>query len=246
MKVNWTSLQALAKAIKELLPKAHVRITWVVVLAGTTLLGTSLIESIINIIIQKTLNINLINPYDPLYGIVCIVLGLGYSFGVYSLETKKQLRLAEDQLKSRQKEEEHDKLVFESYEKVLSELSLKFLLDTVGSTNIIEWSQLERLDNYVLMSKHVQNSFIINDLKNEHESLIGSLNDYKNFVYEYFEPSSKVSRLYPRGNQDWTNVVDGDDYLKYSELLSELQEKSDYVRERYRKFRQIIQLTLSV
>lgn len=84
--------------IKELIklfkPEFYNKITWSLVIAGLGLIGTPLIEKIINAFLQKTFSLSITDTNDAIIGVVLIFFGLLYNllalFIQYSLSQKKE------------------------------------------------------------------------------------------------------------------------------------------------------------
>lgn len=73
------TIDNIKEVIKFFRPEFYNKITWALVIAGLGLIGTPLIEKLINAFLQKTFSLSITDTNDAIIGVVLIFLGLFYN-----------------------------------------------------------------------------------------------------------------------------------------------------------------------
>jgi hypothetical protein len=73
------TIDNIKEVIKFFRPEFYNKITWVLVIAGLGLIGTPLIEKIINAFLEKTFSLAITDTNDAIIGVVLVCLGLFYN-----------------------------------------------------------------------------------------------------------------------------------------------------------------------
>ena len=71
-------LDSIIELIRLFMPKFYNKITWTVVIGGMALTSTSMIEKILDVLLEKNLNIKLTDEKDGIIGVALVVIGLTY------------------------------------------------------------------------------------------------------------------------------------------------------------------------
>ena len=164
--------------IKLIKPSFHNKITWFLVVFGTTLISTPLIEKVINAIFEKQFTISITENNDTHIGFWLIAIGLIYNiltnyFDKYlsHLQTIRKL----------DNNSSHDKILYEKFlQKLPSDGSIEFIKyhDFHNSFSMNDLKQLINFSNEWINAEH---EFINLELEDTKKELLEKVQD---FVYD--------------------------------------------------------------
>jgi len=203
------TINDLIKIIKLLKPNFHNKITWLLVLFGISLIGTPLIEMIINKIFETHFSISITSDNDTNIGIIIILIALTYNiltnyFNKYLLhkETIKKLGnyLSEDK---------------KLYKILLKELpsngSINFLRDH-DFNYPFRLSELDQLVDFIYNWDNAEHEFIDKDIEKIKTNLFDEIKNY----LEYSSMNT-----YPLKAEFQTVKTDIDSEIELSETTKE-------------------------
>jgi len=199
------SMNDLIKLIRLFIPSFHNKITWLLVIFGISLIGTPLIEIIINKIFETQFSISITSENDITIGIVIIVIALIYNILTNYLD---KYLLHKETIKKLENNSSKDK---DLYKKLLIELpssgSIDFLRnhDFYNPFRINEYNQLL---NFVYEWDNAEHEFINKDIEKTRKRLLGEINQFLDY---------SGTKTYPLKTDFQTVMTDIDSEIELSE-----------------------------
>lgn len=228
------------KILQFLLPKFYNRLTWVIVIAGISLMANSLLWEILNAILKINFQITIINENDPIFGLICILLALIYNAFINSLEYKKETHKLVDRIKDEEESKDHDRLTFQTYDEILPEEKFENFIGRLWGSHETHSDYLVSLDRYVDHARKSSNSFVINELEELKEKFTKDLHELGMFVGLNFFTTRfnvEISQMHPDGNWDRSNFVTPESDAHYQECTVKLNKLIHDAQESYRTYR---------
>ncbi len=234
-----------------LFPKFSNRITWFVLIIGSGLFGTSIIENIVASFIEKEYKISLIDSSDNLYGLLCILLGLAYNAIILFIEKKPNINKSISIYENLEKITIHDIEKFNLYEQIINENSLEIILDDVAGAHYIKSEDISKIVKFNIEGSKKSNEFITKSLSVKFDILKKTFNELEKFISENFfsnhNPQYRVSYLFPEGNIERCRYgFEPEDEKKYKKLSSDLNDLVFRIEEKYKIYRQAIKEELKI
>lgn len=222
-------------------PKYYNKITWTVVIAGVSLVSTSIFETILNEILKNNLKINIIGDQDGIYGLILVFLGLAYNVSGQFIELRR------DQFDSKAKGDDasrnlnHDLEIFKTSDKLLNEDDLDRILDRLSGGHEAYWDELTKIWEYNKYFKLKSNKFLTDKLSKTNSTCYEALEKLSSFVGAKFfvtKYDPKILQMHPELNWDRTRmgVPDGGE-KKYNEMVVELNNLIRTVDKTYGEYR---------
>jgi hypothetical protein len=142
----------------------------------------------------------------------------------------------------------HDKGIFENSDQIMSESTLfDGLLKQLELTHCCDEHLIKNVDRFCSFFEKESNQYIVKKLQKTSSSLVASLNELRLFITRRFsgvyDYSLHDGRLCMR--PDLVEKV-GRSTPEYSELMEELNNHINMIKEKYRKYRRLIKTTLNV
>jgi regulator of replication initiation timing len=207
------------KLVKLLKPEFQNRLTWLVVLAGLTILSSGLIERIINAIFKISFNIDITNGNNTIVGVGLVVTGLSYNIFSRKLslktgsksnnETDAELHARELESENSNLKAENDKLKkqIEEIHKIVLDKQEELILVAVAKNSGADISMIAGYSNLTETEAfHASNSLLSKTLIILAPIGLGP------------HPNSKEKKLKPSGA--WIVTPKGHAYLNAHGLLS--------------------------
>lgn len=233
---GWLRLHTLLR------PKLYNKITWFLVVAGVSILTTSLIEALISELLDRAFDIPLLDGYETVTGLGVIIAALTYNLACQYMETSGQR--AKD-LQQAAKNDEHDREMFLKLDAQLEEVKLRQILSWIDTHEFYSKDQWSELNEFVYEGEKTSNQMLNHDIEEARTSLINSIDSLTSFMaVNFFYRSGQRSRedsnhyLYPDFNPDLDGDFENDNlafYGRKSEELSELIAESEGAYTSYRK-----------
>jgi hypothetical protein len=213
------NIDKVIEIIKLFKPSFYNKITWAIVISGLALLGTSLLERILNAILEKEYNLTITDDKDSIFGFSLVVIALIYN--IITVYFDKFLI------------QKQDNLIILEQKEVDKELYLKLIEDFPSDGNVIFF-----LRDYDLHDSFDYNSYvsplikIYNKWKNpEYDFLEKELNLAKNSIFDKIEkfiydinmnsyPCNGCQRIIPPELGDWDLPKELTDKIKEMNILA--------------------------
>lgn len=212
------NIDKIIEIIKLFKPSFYNKITWTIVVAGITLLGTPLLERILNAILEKEYNITITDDKDSLIGVLLVVIALTYNlitsyFDRYLLEKQNNLK--------KKSFIEKDNILFDKFLKELpSNGSIEFLR-THSFQNSFYLEDLRQLLNFQEEWDNAEHEFIDKELEKLKKELLSSIKEFTH---------SNAMGSYSLGNGYFTTTPDKyrlDDWNIPKQVIDKMQEMDD-------------------
>ena len=247
MNINWGKIE---KVFRLFFPEFSNKVTWAVVIAGIGLTSTSILQSILNALLEEKLNLKVLGDYDSLVGVVLISLGLIHNILLQREKTKIEVN---GQTEVNTLAIEHDKALFERLDVILDDEYLMWFFDGIETSHAYFHSKCKPLTDFMYEIEKVKTEFVS-------ESIGVALNELKPLTRRFDEFLICNFDMYGPGRQDdhwlclhpqWNCDRGGswDDYegsKKYKAAKDELFQLIDGYREQYRVFRLAVKKELFV
>jgi hypothetical protein len=236
--------------LKFLRPKYYNRITWVVVVAGVSLVSTSLIEIILNEILKRRFDIMIISQQDALYGVILVALGLTYNLGIHYIELSRDVINSSYIKEERAKNLEHDFQIFRASNLILDESEINSILGRLDGGHEVQWDNIQKIWKYLDYFSLRSNEFLSSDLSALNKVHAEALFNLKEFIKLKFFSSKndvKTYQLHPELNVERTTFgVTAEGEKRYYKLVEELDGLIQQVAESNRAYRRAIKETLRI
>ncbi len=238
------------KLVKLLKPEFYNKMTWAVVIAGLSILSTTLIEKLFNVFLEINFNLKVTDGDDALIGFSLVLTGLLYHYFSRRYELREIFR---NKKENNIKREIHDSKVFEKLDQLMSESTLKSILDWIGTDHSYKLDQKQIIDNFCHEASN-RNYYYINDkIENTKQELVTSLCNFSDFLSLNFfvfpknqSPSNRCC-LYPDLNIDRSNSVPSQKEEEfYLEKETEMLSLIDISYEKYLKYRLTVKRELVI
>jgi hypothetical protein len=236
------------RLIELLRPKFYNRITWVIVIAGLTLMSTPFWEKVLDAILKKQFDISISGPNDIAWGFALCILVLTYHFlnsGIYDALRSRSTYNREVQ------ELEHYKAIFKTANFILTEQQLEWVLSQLETDHSYRLDQGSKLDNFCRTLAATENTFICPKLDATTKSLLSALLKLRSFTSYQFVvfPHHQVGDdfrlcMAPALNCDREGDHSPGQMKQYDVLTDQLL--VDDVREKYKAFRMCIKREIVV
>jgi hypothetical protein len=242
--------ESIIKLIKRFFfPKFSNRITWFVLLLGSSLFGSSIIENIVTSLIEKEFKISIINSYDNLFGLICIFLALSYNATILYFESKQDEEKKKISDPKKEKIISHDIEKYNLFESIINENLLDSLLNDIGGAHYIKHNDISVLTKFTSESSKSSNEFVINSLNNEFKLLNDSIIKLERFIsinfFSNHNINNQISYLFPEGNVERAKYgFDPKDELEYKKLADQLNDLVFEIEDRYKVYRKTIKTEL--
>ncbi len=221
--------------IRFFIPKFYNKVTWLIVSAGLSLLSKPLWIDILEAILQKELNITIPGVNDQLIGLIVIVIGLIYNvyMGAFSPSTIKK--------------KEHDKLIFEKLDSILSESEIKNIWNVIIGSLMIRLNNNEKINSFIENGDEYR--FLNKRIENRKKNLIVALDSLSDLISTDFfsHPNKSINDiicLRPDWDQEKTGVYNEELDKKFQKLRVELRKRVFKSEEEYKKFRSLVKNNL--
>ena len=237
------------KLILLLRPKYYNRFTWLVVLAGISLVTPSIFENILNEFLKTKFHFNIISEQDGLYGITLIIGGLIYNGWVHYLELKRENVWENTKREENIKNTIHDSKIFETSDNILNEEELNTILNQLYNheINLDNIKKIWAYNNYYKLNS---NKFLNKELSAKNEAFSENLKELSTFLATKFFPakhSEAIFEMLPEQNWDKTTLgVTEEGEKRYTKFTHDLNELLKRVDQTYREYRETIKKILKV
>lgn len=228
--------------IKLLKPKFYNRLTWFVVVAGASILSTSLVEAFISAILGKTFDIPILDGNESIVGLILISVALSYNLACQFMESNSQFR---SNLQLAERDNNHDREMFFRLDAKLEESKLKEALSWIDTHEFYSTEIWDELYEFVYEGKKASNKMINQEVEEVREALIISIDSLLSFMARnFFNRSGRQSYedsnhyLYPDLNPDLDGGFEPDKmqfYGRKSDELSSLIIESSNAYDTYRR-----------
>jgi hypothetical protein len=234
--INWKKIE---KLFRLFFPEFSNKVTWSVIITGLGLITSSIFQNILNEVLKKEFDFEILGAYDSLVGILLIVFGLTHNILLQREKTKIQVNgESEEKVLAR----EHDLKLFQKITVGFEEHFLTAYISSLNDDHSYRTSDNDRLRNFVYYSKETEYDFINSELNNKFTEFGESLSTVINWTATHFfcHPSNIVMEdqrycLYPDLNPDRGGEYDRvDEYYKY---VHEIISLTDHLLEKYKQFR---------
>lgn len=241
----------LSKIVNIIFPEFTNKITWVVIVAGITLLSSSFLEQIIRFVINDSLNWNLTDGNDAHLGVIIIALGLLHNYGFVREKYKPRHDVISHEKLNR--ELQHDQNLFNKLEEYIEESYLKNYIIFILTNHRYLLKDDEPLKYFYYKANESQYDFInlkINNAKNElHKSFV----EFENFMAGHFFVHGPVRSdkslylcLHPELNIDRGGNPTREQDIEYDRLAAKLVELGENVIKNYDTFRLLVKRELAI
>ncbi len=177
-------LSDILRIIEFVRPKFHNKITWLIVVAGLSLMSAPLWVSLVNHFLSKDFSFTFSNGRDIAWGFSLCVVALLYnlvSTGIHELLIKK---LTKDESA---KAIEHDLNIYSKLDGIMSEEFLEKIICHLETSDVIYWDDLSAIEILIRTADSAGNAFHTEKLKEKTTSLVDSLSDLKRLVDSDFD-----------------------------------------------------------
>lgn len=210
-------------------PSFYNKITWTIVIAGLALLGTPLLERVLNAVLKTEYNITITDDADNVIGLILIVLALIYNLITSYFE--KFLLHKQENLK-RKAYIEKDSVLFEKFLETLpSKGSIEFL-KTHSFGDAFQLESLKDLFDFQYEWNSAEYEFINQELEKMKKQLYENV---QQFVYINGNGSY-------RQNNDWFSVIPDDcnDWELPQHIINKIKEMDDLADKVYQSHQNFV------
>lgn len=200
------------------------RVTWVIVIAGISLMTSPVWISAINALLATNFGISITQDSDVVWGFALCCAGLIYHLLNNGLhEVAAALRYREDNSGIY----DHDCAIFEELNRIMDEDTLDYIMDGISTDDAIYWDNFKVIGYFSQKASSANTSFISPVIKEQTEELTATLNEFRKFVnakfdeYPYRQQVMNFKMcLAPNLNSD--RAGEWEDGPKYAALASEM------------------------
>lgn len=232
-------LSMVLKVLEFLRPRFYSRITWVIVIAGLTLMSTPLWQDVVKSVIESQLHISLGNSNQVGWGFALCCVGLVYHLLSTSLHEVASAINSKGKIAQTL---EHDRNIFQELHGILDESSLRSTLESLEVNHSIRYEKSEAILNFVRAAESSSKTFLTQEIKEKTEQLCKAATDLSRFISNEFDeyPYGQAvvnfqMCLAPRLNCD--RAGSWDDMPKYDALTAQLFSKTSALMTAYQEWR---------
>jgi len=164
----------LIKLIRLFIPSFHNKLTWLLVIFGISLIGTPLIEIIINKIFETQFSISITSENDITIGITIISIALIYNILTNYFVHKETIK----------KLENHSSKDKDLYDRLLIELPSKGSIDFLRNHdfhNPFHINKFDHLFNFIYEWDNAEHEFINKDIEKTKKTLLDEINQFLDY-----------------------------------------------------------------
>ena len=196
------NIDKIIEIIKLFKPSFYNRITWVIVIAGLALLGTPLLEKILNAILEKEYNITITDDKDSVIGILLVIIALTYN--LITSYSEKYLLHKQHNLEKKSIIEK-DNLLFDKFLKELPSNGTIEILKTHSFGDSFQLEDLRQIMNFQYEWNNAEYEFINEDLEKIRKELYENICKfiYKNSIGSYSQRNGCFSTIPDNCQGDW-------------------------------------------
>lgn len=247
--INWGKIE---KIFRMFFPEFSNKVTWVVVITGIGLTSSSILQNILNEVLKKEFNIQLLGNYDSLIGMCLIALGLTHNILLQREKTKIEVNGKFDsESETKALAREHDIKLFEKITKGFEEFYLTEYISSLNDDHSYSRNDKVRLRDFVYYSQETEYDFINTELNEKFTEFGHSLSKVMNWTALHFfhHPSHIVMEnqtfcLYPDLNPD--RGGEEDSLGKYNEHAGKIGILTDELFDKYKQFRTCVKRELYI
>ncbi|ABM02820.1 conserved hypothetical protein [Psychromonas ingrahamii 37] len=247
--INWSKIE---KVFRLFFPEFSNKVTWAVIITGLGLTSSSIFQNILNEVLKKEFDFQILGAYDSLVGIVLIALGLTHNILLQREKTKIEVNGKFDsESEGKVLAREHDLKLFQKITDGFEEYFLTEYISSLNDDHSYSTSDKSRLRNFVYYSEETEYDFINADLNKKFTEFGQSLSTVMNWTATHFfhHPSHLVMEnqrycLYPELNPD--RGGEEDTLGKYNEHAVEIINLTDDLFEKYKQFRTSVKYELYI
>lgn len=238
------SIDLVLKILNFFRPKFYNRITWVVVCAGISMMSTSLIEKIVEVLFEKTFNLALTGSSDVAWGFGLVCTGLIYHLintGLFELVTTEKKHIEIESKKA------HDKNIFQQANELMKEEEFSDLLSWLLNDHSYTTNKCRKLEMFCDFLVKTENQFLLNELKTPAQSFLSCSHRLIEFLCLRFfvYPSSQTRTdmrlcMQPSWNIDRDGGGSPEEFEKYAKLTKELEQYVLDTQKHYHELRKNI------
>lgn len=227
------------KILEILRPKFYNRLTWVVVIAGLSLMTTPIWTLLLSKFLEKSFEFSITGESDLAWGFSLCVSGLLYHLVITGMH---DLLLAQNTKEKNQKIQTHDSELFMKLADSLPEEYLNRLICYIETEDAIKWDDHRKIESFILLSNEAGHSFITPELKASTEQLTSVLSEFIRFISRNFDEyrygqgvANFKTCLAPQLNCD--RAGSWEDWPKYDALVKEMMSLTQGISASYKKWR---------
>ncbi|UYV20066.1 hypothetical protein K1Y77_05225 [Halomonas qaidamensis] len=236
------------KILEMLRPKFYNRLTWVIVIAGLSLMTTPVWTLLLSEFIEKSFEFSITGESDLAWGFLLCVTGLIYHLAITGMH---EFLIAQNTKEKNQKIQEHDGALFMKLTNLLPEEYLNSLIDYIETEDALRWDDHRKIESFILLANEAGHSFITLKLKISTEKLTSALSEFIIFTSRNFDEypygqgviNFKMC-LAPQLNCD--RAGNWEDGPKYNSLVQEMMSFTQDIRTSYKEWRTTVKDTLYI
>ena len=246
MNVKWGELgDFLLRLISILRSKFYNRLTWAIAIAGLAMMSTTLVERLIVVFLEKTIDLKITGQNDVAWGFALVIAALVYHLATTSMfELLKTQDSARKEEKKEEQKSEHDRDVFVRASQVLSTEQLENFLSWLENDHSYRRDEISKIEEFGRFLANDDNTFLSSGLDDLTQSYLRSILALLNFTaykFDIFPPQQTGGNLrfcmMPDLNIDRGGSPKLEKMKKYDELSSELDGLVADLREKHREWR---------
>lgn len=247
--INWVKIE---KIFRLFFPEFSNKVTWAVVITGLGLASSPIFQTILNEVLEKEFNFQILGSYDSLVGIGLITLGLTHNILLQREKTKIEVNgKFDNEVESKSLAREHDVKLFKKMTDGFEEYFLTEYISSLNDDHSYSTSQKNRVRNFVYYSEETEYDFL-NPVLNEKFIEFGqSLSKVMCWsAHNFFHHPSHIVMedqrycLHPHLNPDRGGREDTDG--KYNKCAIEVINLTDDLLEKYKQFRACVKRELYI
>lgn len=229
----------LLKLLRILRPKFYNRLTWFVVAAGVAILSTRLVERLIEVAIERSLDIQITDGSDAIVGLSLVIVGLLYHSSIQFLDWHSANQAS---CEENQQVKEHDVKLFRTLDGLLGEKQYREIIDWIGTDHSYESEQIELIDRFHHETVQTSYCFLDEEIERARVEMLNTMQVLRRFVsYNFFvfpenqnpirrfcmypdlnwdrggDPTPEQEKIYDRKEKELLEVLDGamDSFISY-------------------------------
>ena len=247
--INWAKIE---KVFRLFFPEFSNKVTWVVIIAGLSLTSSSILQNILNKILENEFNIKILDGYDSLVGLALITLGLTHNILLQREKTKIEVNgKSNGEIEKETLSREHDLMLYQKITSGFEEFYLTEYISSLTDDHSYSRSEKARLQDLVYYSQEAEYDFLNTELNERFTEFGQALSRVMNWTALHFfhHPSHIVMEnqtycLYPELNPDRGGE---DDRLgEYNQYALEIVKLTDELLEKYKLFRSSVRHSLYI
>ena len=236
------------KILEILRPKFYNRLTWVVVIAGLSLMTTPIWTLLLSKLLEKNFEFSITGESDLAWGFSLCVSGLLYHLAITG---KHEFLLAQNTKEKNQKIQKHDSELFMTLADSLPEEYLNRLIGYIETEDAIRWDEHRKIESFILLANEAGHSFMTPELKASTEKLTSALSEFIRFIsrnfdeYPYGQGVTNFKMcLAPQLNCD--RAGSWEDGPKYDALVKEMMSFTQGISVSYKEWRTTVKDALYI